>query len=328
MPDIASILAKLPPVCFATKPWTNETVLILRGEPGYIPFDRPGSAEKLNAALPPPPTPEQVEAMLAGSMFGWHVPLADPDRVRRGTEPGKPQCGAEEPLHQDGTNDTRQVGGPLVSPNGTAIRGTLERLAGVALGTVSRADDGTVAIEYTGGTEIYWDEQRTVTREGPSGMEQVFIDENGCEWLESDLVEASRRTGPGAAEQLPGVVPAPATEQDLVQYTAVVTDWGAPDAYFRVKGEGTIYMGQSPDLDRLWRYAAGHLGFYGWLRVVNWRTERIARCCLLDLPARDWRAEYEGRVPPDEAADVAYDEYAAVHGTGPVTARTESPPGA
>lgn len=55
------------------------------------------------------------------------------------------------------------------------------------------------------------------------------------------------------------------------------------------------------------------------LRLVpRWRNRRcqqLAGCQLLDLPARDWRAEYDGRVPPEEAADVAVDEYAAVHGT-------------
>ena len=35
---------------------------------------------------------------------------------------------------------------------------------------------------------------------------------------------------------------------------------------------------------------------------------------LLTLPVRDWREQYDGRVPPNEAADVAVDEHASVHG--------------
>ena len=68
------------------------------------------------------------------------------------------------------------------------------------------------------------------------------------------------------------------------------------------------------DYDRLWELAGAHLGLFGWLRVVNWRCHAIDRIGMLDLPRRDWRAEYEGRVPPDEAADVALDEFASVHG--------------
>ena len=69
--------------------------------------------------------------------------------------------------------------------------------------------------------------------------------------------------------------------------------------------------------DRIWDIANGHLGFYGWLRVVNWRCHAIDRLSVLDLPHRDWRDEYEGRVAPDEAADVALDEFASVHGVRP-----------
>ena len=67
--------------------------------------------------------------------------------------------------------------------------------------------------------------------------------------------------------------------------------------------------------DRLWAHAGGGLGFHGWLSMANARCEDVEGLCLLDLPARDWREEYQGRVPPEEAADVAVDEYAALHGT-------------
>ena len=56
------------------------------------------------------------------------------------------------------------------------------------------------------------------------------------------------------------------------------------------------------------------------LRAVNRRMDRVYLCELFELPARDWRDEYDGRVPPAEAVDVAIDEYASKHGTGPALA--------
>ena len=60
----------------------------MRGVPGYTHIGTARPADRLNAGLPVPPTPEQVEAMLVGSTFGWHVPGADPDvaRARRAAE--------------------------------------------------------------------------------------------------------------------------------------------------------------------------------------------------------------------------------------------------
>ena len=53
------------------------------------------------------------------------------------------------------------------------------------------------------------------------------------------------------------------------------------------------------------------------LRVTNARCEAIDRVSLFDLLPRDWRDEYDGRVPSDEVADVAFDEFAYAHGVGP-----------
>ena len=52
-------------------------IVITRGEPGYKPFPTRQSADALNAQFNV--SIAQREAMLAGSMFGYHVPAADPD---------------------------------------------------------------------------------------------------------------------------------------------------------------------------------------------------------------------------------------------------------
>lgn len=64
---------RLPEKCLATNPGTDETIIIVRGERGYHPF--PGKdARAYNARHGI--SDAVVEAMLIGSMFGWHVPGA------------------------------------------------------------------------------------------------------------------------------------------------------------------------------------------------------------------------------------------------------------
>ena len=72
----------LPDFCFGTHPVTDEVVLIKAFESGYWPYNNGGSkgrdkARELNEKLGV--TPAQAEAMMAGSMFGWGCPAADPD---------------------------------------------------------------------------------------------------------------------------------------------------------------------------------------------------------------------------------------------------------
>ena len=74
----------LPEVCFSILPSTGDVIIIKRGESGYYrceystedkAFNREFANDR-NANLGV--SKAQVEAMLAGSMYGWDVPAADP----------------------------------------------------------------------------------------------------------------------------------------------------------------------------------------------------------------------------------------------------------
>jgi hypothetical protein len=66
--------AYLPMYCFAKHPLVG-CVCIKRGVSGYT-FLPGGDAEMLNRAMGI--TKAQEAAMLAGCLYGWHLPLADP----------------------------------------------------------------------------------------------------------------------------------------------------------------------------------------------------------------------------------------------------------
>ena len=68
---------KLPEYCYARLISDNSPIKIIRGESGYYPQPEYFDVEKLNRLSNV--TPEQQEAMLVGSMFGWDVPGANPD---------------------------------------------------------------------------------------------------------------------------------------------------------------------------------------------------------------------------------------------------------
>lgn len=69
---------------------------------------------------------------------------------------------------------------------GSRITGTLEHLSGRATfleDSFVRKADGSLAAIHSGGTEIFWDGQRTVYRDGF----RVFLTEAGSEVLERDI---------------------------------------------------------------------------------------------------------------------------------------------
>jgi hypothetical protein len=74
----------------------------------------------------------------------------------------------------------------LISPEGTRIIGTLERLSGRAeiVPDSFRANpQGGFTFEYEGTTEVFWDGQETEVQDG----ERVFLDEEGNEFTENTL---------------------------------------------------------------------------------------------------------------------------------------------
>lgn len=89
---VIPIRSSLPEQCYSTLPDTDEVIIIKRGESGYHKTDVQGGqgamrrfADEMNGKLGV--SKAQEAAMLAGSMFGWQVPGADP---RNYNEDGKP----------------------------------------------------------------------------------------------------------------------------------------------------------------------------------------------------------------------------------------------
>ena len=78
------------------------------------------------------------------------------------------------------------MAGVARAPNGKLINGTLERLSGranIVEGTFTRKN-GTLTFEYEGYTEVFWEEQRTVRRNGMP----IFLDGEGFQWEETQLL--------------------------------------------------------------------------------------------------------------------------------------------
>jgi len=65
-------------MCATHLPETGEPIVIKRGETGYWPLPAGMTVDLINTTFEA--RPAQLAAMLAGSMFGWDIPGADPDR--------------------------------------------------------------------------------------------------------------------------------------------------------------------------------------------------------------------------------------------------------
>jgi hypothetical protein len=73
----------LPNMCFSVDPMTDRVIVLEKGVLGYFEHRNPSlkgqdTADNMNADLGV--SKAQAEAMLVGSMFGWDVPGADPER--------------------------------------------------------------------------------------------------------------------------------------------------------------------------------------------------------------------------------------------------------
>lgn len=73
---------ELPEMCYALDEVEKRVILIKRGEQGFYKTNWPAGytqemVDKLNEKIGV--TKAQAEAMIAGSMFGWDVPAADPN---------------------------------------------------------------------------------------------------------------------------------------------------------------------------------------------------------------------------------------------------------
>ena len=94
---IIPLRSSLPERCFGVAEATGEIIVLTRGEMGYRPAGaRAGDvspqegADALNEALDV--TKAQAAAMLAGSLFGWDKPAADPKNYDERGQPLRPRC--------------------------------------------------------------------------------------------------------------------------------------------------------------------------------------------------------------------------------------------
>lgn len=82
--DVLEVLQKLPRQCAALLPGEDAPILIKRGVSGFWRLKPGFDVAGYNARHGV--TADQVEAMLAGSAFGWDCPAADPDLYARERE--------------------------------------------------------------------------------------------------------------------------------------------------------------------------------------------------------------------------------------------------
>lgn len=98
---VIPLRSSLPQQCYGVLSETGEIVILKKGENGYYKTDFPASkeaapelAEKYNAKLGV--SKAQAAAMLAGSLFGWHTPAANPANYDENGQPMKPKHRARD----------------------------------------------------------------------------------------------------------------------------------------------------------------------------------------------------------------------------------------
>lgn len=95
---VIPLRSSLPVQCFSVLPASGELILLTRGEKGYNPcydFSTPDAQQNREFAddrnVKNGITKAQEAAMLAGSMFGWQTPAADPKNYDEQGQPIKPR---------------------------------------------------------------------------------------------------------------------------------------------------------------------------------------------------------------------------------------------
>lgn len=88
------MLKALPEMCMARLMSDNSPILIKRGQVGYRPYNK--DPDEFNRVVGI--TPAQREAMVAGSMFGFDVPGANPENY---DEDGKPIAARKLAKHRN-----------------------------------------------------------------------------------------------------------------------------------------------------------------------------------------------------------------------------------
>lgn len=87
------------------------------------------------------------------------------------------------------------------APNGLEIWGTYEMCpcrAEISYGSFVRAADGSIEFDYQGEIEMFYDAQEIVKTDG----ESVYLDSDGNEWKESELILRDDEDATGIAEEL------------------------------------------------------------------------------------------------------------------------------
>lgn len=94
---VIPLRSSLPEQCYGTLPDTGELIIVKKGESGYYRTDISMGSKEENRALADEyngklgVSKAQTAAMLAGSMFGWAVPAADPKNYDENGQPVHPK---------------------------------------------------------------------------------------------------------------------------------------------------------------------------------------------------------------------------------------------
>ena len=95
--QVIPMRSTLPDNCYCVLPGSDEIIIVKKGESGYYRTDKYGHDRAQALAIVDEcneiggVSKAQAAAMLAGSMFGWHTPAADPKNYDEQGKPIKPK---------------------------------------------------------------------------------------------------------------------------------------------------------------------------------------------------------------------------------------------